>query len=76
MENKLEIILTILVILILSWVAVSAVRDMKKNAEESQKFLDDCHAAGGVPVYDLCSEKPFKIIRLPGYEYAEEVDNY
>lgn len=41
----------------------------------ASKDIKQCTDVGGQPIYDLCA-KHIEIIKLPGVEYAPEVDEY
>lgn len=51
-------------------------QNQAKQSIESLQFIQDCKSAGGVPVYDLCAEKGFRLIYIEGYEWADEAYQY
>jgi hypothetical protein len=70
--SKIRIILVIIVIgLLATFLLVREVR----SARADRRITQECYAAGGQPIYDLCA-KHIELIKLPGVPYAPEIDNY
>lgn len=59
----------------LSLVERRAMEQPGTSAQEAQQMVKDCTDAGGQPIYDLCA-RHIELIKLPGYQYAPEVDEY